>query len=151
MGSVPPAVAQAAAVLTLAALLGAPSGAAGQEIPDSAIVTVIAQGLQTVWALAEAPDGRLVVTEHGGLVRTIVEGEFAHEPWPELAVHEVLGDGLPARGGHLRRRARRSAAAGAQGPEVGTGRADRGRRGLRGPPTHRRVKYVGERRFRRPP
>ena len=63
MGSVPPAVAQAAAVLTLAALLGAPSGAAGQEIPDSAIVTVIAQGLQTVWALAEAPDGRLFVTE----------------------------------------------------------------------------------------
>ena len=67
-------------MLTLAALLGAPSGAAGQEIPDSAIVTVIARGLQTVWALAEAPDGRLVVTEHGGLVRTIVEGEFAHEP-----------------------------------------------------------------------
>ena len=79
-------------MLTLAALLGAPSGAAGQEIPDSAIVTVIAQGLQTVWALAEAPDGRLFVTEHGGLVRTIVEGELAHEPWPELAVHEVLGD-----------------------------------------------------------
>jgi len=79
-------------VLTLAALLGAPSGAAGQEIPDSAIVTAIAQGLQTVWALAEAPDGRLFVTEHGGLVRTIVEGELAHEPWPELAVHEVLRD-----------------------------------------------------------
>jgi len=56
------------------------------------VTTVIAEDLQTVWAMAEAPDGRLFLTERAGHVRTIVRDQLVPEPWAELTVHEVAGD-----------------------------------------------------------
>jgi aldose sugar dehydrogenase len=47
---------------------------------------VIAQNLETVWALAFAPDGRLFLTERGGRIRVIQKDTLAPEPWATIPV-----------------------------------------------------------------
>lgn len=47
---------------------------------------VIAKNLETVWALAFAPDGRLFLTERGGRIRVIQEDALAPEPWATIPV-----------------------------------------------------------------
>jgi aldose sugar dehydrogenase len=47
---------------------------------------VIAQNLETVWALAFAPDGRLFVTERAGRIRVIQKDTLTPEPWATIPV-----------------------------------------------------------------
>jgi glucose/arabinose dehydrogenase len=55
----------------------------------------IASGLDTPWALAFAPDGRLFVTERGGQLRVIEHGQLRSEPLATLAdVRESAEGGL---------------------------------------------------------
>jgi aldose sugar dehydrogenase len=49
---------------------------------------VIAQNLETVWALAFAPDGRLFLTERGGRIRLIEKDTLAPRPWATIPVLE---------------------------------------------------------------
>ncbi len=57
-------------------------------------VQVIAQGLDTPWALDLAPDGRLFLTERPGRIRVVREGTLDPEPWLTLEVAEVGEGGL---------------------------------------------------------
>ena len=54
---------------------------------------IIAQNLETVWALAFAPDGRLFVTERRGRIRVIRHDTLAPEPWASLPVREFAQGG----------------------------------------------------------
>ncbi len=54
--------------------------------PATASVEVLIRGLDTPWALAFAPDGRLFVTERGGRVRIIANGALQSAPWATIAV-----------------------------------------------------------------
>src|SRR5215207_6465793 len=47
---------------------------------------VIAQNLETVWALAFAPDGRLFLTERGGRIRLIEKDALVPRPWATIPV-----------------------------------------------------------------
>jgi len=85
-------------LLTLAALaIGAPR------------VDVLLTGLEIPWALAFAPDGRLLVTERPGRIRVATGGRLAAEPVAQLPVTHVGEAGLMglaldpdfARTGHL--------------------------------------------------
>ncbi|HET7038892.1 MAG TPA: PQQ-dependent sugar dehydrogenase [Gemmatimonadales bacterium] len=52
----------------------------------------IAYGLETVWSMAFAPDGRLFLTERPGRIRVVAAGGgLAAEPWAVLAVVESAG------------------------------------------------------------
>lgn len=65
--------------------------------PGAAInldVEVLAQGLDTPWALDLAPDGRLFLTERPGRVRVVREGALDPEPWLTLEVAEAGEGGL---------------------------------------------------------
>jgi glucose/arabinose dehydrogenase len=55
---------------------------------------VIARGLETVWSLAFAPDGRLFVTERPGRIRVITRDVLAPEPWATIPVRESAAAGL---------------------------------------------------------
>ena len=76
-------------------LLVAASGCsrAAQVVPSYA-GQAIARDLETPWALAFAPDGRLFVTERPGRIRVIMHDSLAPEPWAVLAVHESAARGL---------------------------------------------------------
>jgi glucose/arabinose dehydrogenase len=54
----------------------------------------VARHLETPWALAFAPDGRLFVTERPGRVRVVAHDSLVTEPWAVLAVHESAARGL---------------------------------------------------------
>jgi glucose/arabinose dehydrogenase len=55
---------------------------------------VIARGLEAVWSLAFAPDGRLFVTERTGRIRVIAKDVLAPEPWATIPVRESAAAGL---------------------------------------------------------
>ena len=57
-------------------------------------VEVVATGLTVPWALAFAPDGRIFVTERGGNLRVIENGELRAEPVGSLSVQAVGEGGL---------------------------------------------------------
>ena len=59
--------------------------------PLSPRVEVVATGLQTPWALAFAPDGRIFVTERPGRVRVIAGGALLPEPWATVPAAERPG------------------------------------------------------------
>ena len=57
-------------------------------------VEVVATDLATIWAIDFAPDGRIFLTERGGRVRTVRDGQLDPEPWTTLEVVEVAESGL---------------------------------------------------------
>jgi glucose/arabinose dehydrogenase len=57
-------------------------------------VQIIVRGLDTPWALAFAPDGRLFVTERPGRIRVVVDGRLDPRPVATLPVTEVSESGL---------------------------------------------------------
>jgi glucose/arabinose dehydrogenase len=57
-------------------------------------VEVVARGLETPWAVAFAPDGRIFVTERPGRIRVIKNGNLQKEPWLEIEVYERGESGL---------------------------------------------------------
>jgi glucose/arabinose dehydrogenase len=66
--------------------------ATATQIPD---VEVAATGLATIWAIDFAPDGRIFLTERGGRIRTIQDGQLQPEPWLTLDdVVEISEAGL---------------------------------------------------------
>lgn len=54
----------------------------------------IARGLDTPWAIAFGPDGRIFVTERPGRIRVIANGVLQPEPWITLEVIETAEGGL---------------------------------------------------------
>jgi glucose/arabinose dehydrogenase len=63
--------------------------------PEGVAVTVVAEGLNTVWSLEFAPDGRLFATERDGKVRVIgADGVLDPEPWAEFPVEVRREDGV---------------------------------------------------------
>lgn len=64
---------RAALILMLTSLLAL----AGQVRGESALATeTLAEGLQQPWALAELPDGRLLISERGGRLRVFANGRL---------------------------------------------------------------------------
>ena len=57
-------------------------------------VGVVAGGLETPWAIAFAPDGRIFLTERPGRIRIIRDGKLQKEPWMILDAYEVGEAGL---------------------------------------------------------
>jgi aldose sugar dehydrogenase len=55
---------------------------------------VVARNLETVWALAFAPDGRLFLTERRGRIRVIQKDTLAPEPWATIPVMESPSTGI---------------------------------------------------------
>jgi glucose/arabinose dehydrogenase len=51
-------------------------------------VQSVASNLETAWALAFAPDGRLFLTERPGRIRVIEHGQLKSEPWATIPVFE---------------------------------------------------------------
>jgi aldose sugar dehydrogenase len=72
-----------ASLLSVAAVSHADSQAA---VPFR--VQKVAGNLETIWAMAFAPDGRLFVTERPGRIRVIRHDSLLAEPWAVLPVHE---------------------------------------------------------------
>lgn len=87
--------ATAAAPSTVPATPPAPAAArtAGpaSTSPANVSVEVVARGLDTPWALAFAPDGRMFVTERPGRIRVVRDGVLLAEPWATLPVTERDG------------------------------------------------------------
>ncbi|MCU0501286.1 MAG: PQQ-dependent sugar dehydrogenase [Anaerolineae bacterium] len=57
-------------------------------------VEIFATGLDTPWAIAFAPDGRIFITERAGRIRVIKDGKLLAEPWMTLDVNETGEAGL---------------------------------------------------------
>ncbi|MCS7002293.1 MAG: PQQ-dependent sugar dehydrogenase [Dehalococcoidia bacterium] len=57
-------------------------------------VETVVTGLNTPWAIDFAPDGRWFVTERGGQVRVIQNGQLRPEPWATFPVAAVGEAGL---------------------------------------------------------
>jgi glucose/arabinose dehydrogenase len=93
-----------AALLLASVLITASPGLGGQ--PTATVAAPVAQevnitpqtvvsGLDTLWALAYAPDGRTFLTERPGRVRVIEGGRLLAEPWATIeGVIEVGESGL---------------------------------------------------------
>lgn len=73
-------------MIVVAALLGTAVLAQSPAAPFRFEPQVIAQNLETVWALAFAPDGRLFLTERGGRIRVIQKDTLVPEPWATIPV-----------------------------------------------------------------
>ncbi len=56
-------------------------------------VTTVAEGLDHPWGMAFLPDGRILVTERTGKLRTIQEGKLLPEPVAGLPAIEEVGQG----------------------------------------------------------
>jgi glucose/arabinose dehydrogenase len=57
-------------------------------------IETFARGLQTPWAIAFAPDGRIFLTERPGRIRVIEKGALQSEPWLKLDAYESGEGGL---------------------------------------------------------
>ena len=57
-------------------------------------VEIFASGLDTPWAIAFAPDGRIFISERPGRIRVIKDGKLDAEPWMTLDVNEAGEAGL---------------------------------------------------------
>jgi glucose/arabinose dehydrogenase len=76
-------------VITVLAGLTACSAA-----PTSAPTHDVATGLESVWSLAFAPDGRLFLTERSGRIRTVAAaGGLDPEPWATVPAQESAREG----------------------------------------------------------
>jgi glucose/arabinose dehydrogenase len=53
----------------------------------------VASKLQTPWALAFAPDGRLFITERPGRIRVVDHDKLLPEPWATIAVYDRTSKG----------------------------------------------------------
>jgi glucose/arabinose dehydrogenase len=62
--------------------------------PAQTDVQVVAEGLDTPWAIAFAPDRRIFVTERPGRIRVIKDGQLQKEPWLQIEVYEAGEAGL---------------------------------------------------------
>ncbi|MGH7825665.1 MAG: PQQ-dependent sugar dehydrogenase [Candidatus Binatia bacterium] len=62
--------------------------------PPGLVSEVVARGLNTLWAIDFAPDGRAFVSERSGAIRVIERGQLRAEPWMTLKVEEVGEAGL---------------------------------------------------------
>ena len=62
--------------------------------PQEPDVSVIAEDLDTPWAIDFAPNGRAFVTERPGHIRVVKDGKLRGEPW--LAMVKTIS--LSARG-----------------------------------------------------
>lgn len=71
----------------------APSAPAETAPPQTSIETV-AEGMDTLWAIDLAPDGRIFLTERAGRVRVIEGGKLLPEPWTTIPAAEVSEAGL---------------------------------------------------------
>jgi len=70
-----------------------PPTALSQSRPNVEI-EVLASGLETPWAIAFAPDGRIFISERPGRIRIIRDGKLLKEPWMEIDAYEVSEAGL---------------------------------------------------------
>jgi glucose/arabinose dehydrogenase len=57
-------------------------------------VEMLARGLETPWAIAFAPDGRIFITERPGRIRVIKNGALQKEPWMQIEVYQSGEAGL---------------------------------------------------------
>ena len=57
-------------------------------------VEVVASRLETPWAIAFAPDGRIFLTERAGRIRIIKDGKLQKEPWMVMDAYETGEAGL---------------------------------------------------------
>lgn len=80
--------------LSLSLALGAACAAPGHAQSDDPTVDVLADGLDIVWSMAFAPDGRLFVSERPGRIRVIADGRLETRPW--ATVDAVTPDGSEA-------------------------------------------------------
>jgi len=64
------------------------------ESQPSGDVEVVAQGLETPWAMAFAPDGRIFITERPGRIRVVRNGRLERDPWMEVDAYEIGEGGL---------------------------------------------------------
>ncbi len=62
--------------------------------PASVAVEVVAEGLEVPWAMAFAPDGRILVTERPGRIRVVKDGALLDAPFATLDVAHVSEAGL---------------------------------------------------------
>ncbi len=63
--------------------------------PSGVETSVVAEGLEIVWGMEFAPDGRLFLTERPGRVRVVrAGGGLDPTPWAELEVHDEGEGGL---------------------------------------------------------
>jgi glucose/arabinose dehydrogenase len=53
----------------------------------------LARGLESVWSLAFAQDGRLFLAERPGRIRVIQRGSLVAEPWAVIPAHESAAQG----------------------------------------------------------
>ncbi len=67
------------------------AGAAHAAEPS---VQTFARGLQTLWAIVFAPDGRVFLTERPGRIRVIEKGALQSGPWLKLDAYESGEGGL---------------------------------------------------------
>ena len=56
-------------------------------------IETVASGLEVIWSLAFAPDGRLFFTERPGRIRVIVDGQLREEPVATIDVAESTSEG----------------------------------------------------------
>ena len=63
-------------------------------VPTGVTVEVVAQGLKVPWGLVFAPDGRLFLTERGGVIRVIEDGRLLPDSYAELDVAQEGEGGL---------------------------------------------------------
>ncbi|MGI5915695.1 MAG: PQQ-dependent sugar dehydrogenase [Anaerolineae bacterium] len=71
-----------------------PEADADEAEPAAPRLETVVTGLQTPWALAFAPDGRLFITERDGALRVVVDGVLQPDPVAELPVAAVGEGGL---------------------------------------------------------
>jgi aldose sugar dehydrogenase len=81
------------ALLAWSSVLGAALLAQSPGLPLRFEAQVVAQNLESVWALAFAPDGRLFLTERSGRIRVIANNTLAPEPWARIPVVESAATG----------------------------------------------------------
>lgn len=60
----------------------------------SITVETLVKGLETPWAIAFAPDGRIFISERPGRIRVVKNGQLQSEPWLTLDVAEAGEAGL---------------------------------------------------------
>src|SRR4030042_24432 len=71
-----------------------PSSPQEPDTSSSLDVNVLAEGLDTPWAIDFAPDGRIFVTERPGRIRIVQEGSLQTQPWFTLEAVESGESGL---------------------------------------------------------
>lgn len=70
------------------------SSGQSSEAPADLTSQTVAGGLDTPWALAFAPDGRIFLSERPGRIRIIERGQLSSEPWLTLPVAASSESGL---------------------------------------------------------